>query len=599
MTKMVLTRSILAGPWRRNLAIEYRGLLLMLLLLCAGPAQALKLDVRVSGLEGEQEKNVLALLAIYQEREDEKLTVPRLLALHRRAPDQIRDALAPFGLYRVEVESQLAEPAQPDGTWVADYRIAPGEPLKIGRVDYRIIGPGADNPAFPKTFPMEVGDVLLHADYDKARDEIRFIASKQGYLDAQLVQHQVLIDTHAYEAIIEIQLDTGPRYYIGDVTFDQDLLDEDLLRRYVSFEPGAVYDPELLLGLQAKLLGTEYYGKVEIVPQKDEAEDNVIPIEVKAEPNKANKYRFGLGFGTDAGPRVILEWRRRYLTRWGHKFKLELNVSQPIQSLSGDYRIPVGDPLRDYIIIRPEYKAYDTSTREGSYSTLQIAHSVLTDRGWRRTVGIDYRNEDYTLNEDDSAVVNELVPNISWSKTVTDDPIYTTDGYRLKYIIQGAVEGFGSNASYLNGSVRFKWVKGFAKDYRFITRTDLGATWADSVLDLPASRRFFAGGDGSIRGWGYDALGPDDPVTDETVGGRYLAVGSLELERRIKGDWSGAIFTDFGNAFDPEYVNKVAVGAGVGIRWRSPIGQVRVDVAYAINKDDPGARLHFVLGPDL
>jgi translocation and assembly module TamA len=555
--------------------------------------------VRVTGLEGEWEQNALALLGIYQEREDEALTVPRLRALHRRAPDQIRDALAPFGLYRVEVQADLQEPPTPEGAWIAEYRVSPGEPVKIGRVDYGITGPGADDPAFPKTFPMKPGDVLLHADYERARDQIRSIASKQGYLDAELVQHQVLIDPIAYEAIIALHLETGPRYFLGEVSFHQDLLEEDLLRRYLDFEPGAAYDPEILLRLQARLLGTEYYSKVEIVPQKDQAQDNVIPILVKAERNKANKYRFGLGYGTDTGPRAILEWRRRYLTRWGHKLKLELNVSEPIQSLTADYRIPVGNPVRDYIIIRPELTAYDTATRQGDVATVQVAHSVVTDGGWRRTAGVDYSYENYTLNEDDSDAINELVPNISWSKTVADDPIYTTDGYRLKYVIQGAVEGLISEASYLKGSVRFKWIRGFAEDYRFITRTDLGVTWADSVLDLPASRRFFAGGDNSVRGWGYDALSAVDPETDESVGGRYLAVGSLELERRIKGDWSGAVFTDFGNAFDPDYENKVAVGAGLGVRWRSPIGQIRVDVAYAINRDDPGARLHILLGPDL
>jgi translocation and assembly module TamA len=446
---------------------------------------------------------------------------------------------------------------------------------------------------------MAPGDVLLHADYEKARDEIRGIASREGYLDAALVRHDVLIDMVRYEAIIELHLDTGPRYYIGEVSFTQDLLDEELLSRYVTFEPGAVYNPELLLGLQARLLGTEYYGKVEIVPHKDKARDNVIPIEVVAAPNKANKYRFGLGLGTDTGPRATLEWRRRYLTKGGHKFKLELSVSEPIQSLTGDYRIPVGDPIRDYIQIRPDITFYDTATRQGDVYQVQFAHSVVTDRGWRRTMGIDYRYESYKLNEEDSDDTNELVPNISWSKTVTDDPIYTTDGYRLKYVLQGAVEGLISSASYLSGSVRFKWIRGFADDYRFITRTDLGATWADDVLDLPASRRFFAGGDNSVRGWGYDTLGPLDPKTGDVVGGRYLAVGSLELERRIKGDWSGAVFTDFGNAFDPDYDNDMKVGAGVGVRWRSPIGQIRLDLAFALTKDDKGARVHFTIGPDL
>jgi translocation and assembly module TamA len=587
-------------PSGSGFCLFLRSLLALVSLLLAQQAYALKLDVQVRGLEGEYEKNVLALLGIYQEREDKKLLPLRLQALHRRAPDQIREALAPFGLYRVEVEDSLTAPASEDGTWVASYRVSPGEPVRVGSVDYRITGPGADDPVFPKRFPMKVGDVLLHSEYDKAKEEIRYIAAQQGYLDYGMMRHRVLIDMDAYAAIIEFLLETGHRYYLGDVTFTQDLLDDDYLDKFVTFEPGEPYDPETLLALQGKLIGMEYYEKVEIVPHKDEAgEDRTVPIEVVATPNKANKYRFGLGFATDVGPRVTLEWRRRYLTRRGHKFKLEASISQAIQVLRADYRIPIGNPLRDYITIRPDIRSYDTASRQGDSQSVQVAHSVVTPRGWRRTAGIDYRIEQYEVSTDDAESINELVPNITWSKTVTDDPIYTTDGYRLKYALLGAVEGLISPASYLSGSVRFKWIKSFFEDYRFITRTDLAATWADSVFDLPASRRYFAGGDNSIRGWALDVLGPNNPFNNDAVGGRYLAVGSLELERRIKGNWSGAVFTDFGNAFDPDFTREVKVGAGVGLRWRSPIGQVRMDVAFALSKEGNPARLHLVIGPDL
>lgn len=590
-----------AVPSRAPFPPFLRSLLTLLILIAAQQAQALKLDVKVTGLEGEYEKNVLALLGVYHEREDQNLSTSRLDALHRRAPDQIREALAPFGLYRVKIEDSLTRPATEDGTWVASYRVVPGEPVRVGSVDYSITGPGANDPAIPKQFPMKVGDVLLHANYDKAKTEIRDVVLQQGHLDFEMLRHRVLIDLEAYQASIELHLDTGPRYYLGDVTFTQDLFDDRFLEKFVTFKPGDPYDRDTLLALQGKLIGTEYFEKVSIETHKDDAgDDRVIPIDIVATPNKANKFRFGLGYATDVGPRVTLEWHRRYLTRWGHNFRLEAGISQVVQVLKADYRIPIGNPVRDYITIRPDVRAFDTASRKGNSQSLQVAHSVVTPRGWRRTAGIDYRIEHYEIGTQEDESVYELVPNITWSETVADDPIYTTDGYRLKYAILGTVEGLISPASYLSGSVRFKWIKSFFEDYRFITRTDLGATWADSVYDLPASRRFFAGGDNSIRGWGLDVLGPNDPVTNETVGGRFLAVGSLELERRIKGDWSGAVFTDFGNAFDPDFSRDIEVGAGVGVRWKSPIGQIRVDVAFAPTKEDnPNARLIVVVGPDL
>ena len=578
------------------------------LLLAFTDAFALKLDVSVDGLEGKWQENVLALLAIYQEREDETLTAPRLKVLHRLAPEQIRQALAPFGLYRVQVTDSLTPPAQDGGPWHAQYRVDPGEPIKIGVVNYSVTGPGAENPAFPQSFPMKVGDVLLHADYEKAKGDITYAASQDGYLDFELVRHQVLIDPVAYEAIIEFHIDTGKQYFIGDVRFKQvpEFLNDEFLHRYVKVEPGAVYDPDILIGLQSRLLGTEYFEKVEMVPLKGEANDtSVIPIEVVTYRNKANKFRVGIGYATDVGPRLTLDWRRRYLGRNGHKFRLELSIAQAVQELSGDYRIPVGNLLTDYLTIQPQFQSYDTATRVGDLAQVQMAYSVVTPGGWRRTAGIDYRYEEYTLNDVDADTTNELVPNISWAKTVADDPIYTTKGYRIKYTILGAVEGLVSQASYISGLIKFKYVRQFMKDYRFITRTELGATYADSVEDLPASRRFYAGGDSSIRGWGIEALGPNNEL-DQTVGGRYLAVGSLELERRIKGDWSGAVFTDFGNAFDPDYPREWQQSVGVGLRWKSPLGQVRMDVAFALTKGDeettyglPPARLHLVIGPDL
>lgn len=581
--------------------VLFCGLLALFLSFRAVCAFALTLDVKVEGLKGEWEKNVLALLAIYQERGDKELTEERVQALHRHAPDQIREALAPFGLYRVEVSDSLTPPSQPEGTWIASYRVVPGDAVRVGSVNYRIDGPGEDDPAFPTAFPMKVGDVLLHSDYEKARSEISYIAGQQGYLDAQLVRHRVLIDMESYQAMIEFHLDTGPRYYLGEVTFTQDLLADEYLEKFVAFEPGAVYDQERLLSLQATLLGMEYFKQVEIVPHKENAgDDRIVPIEVVATPNKANKFRFGLGYATDVGPRTTLEWRRRYVTRWGHRFKLELGVSQALQYLEGQYRIPIGDPTRDYVTIEPRFESYDTSSRQGVLYALQVGHSVVTPGGWRRTAGVDYRYEDSGVADEDSEATNELVPNISWAKTVTDDPIYTRDGYRIRFTLLGTVEGLVSPTSYLSGTLRLKWIKSFWDDYRLITRADLGATWADSLYDLPASRRFFAGGDNSIRGWAFDVLGPNDPVTNEALGGRYLAVGSLELERKIKGDWSAAVFSDFGNAFDPDFQRDVEVGAGLGLRWLSPIGQIRMDLAFALTKDDPpNPRLHLVIGPDL
>lgn len=588
-------------------AIQRRGALFGLLLLAslAPPVSALSLDVQVKGLKGRERSNVLALLDIAQEDDARDLSVARLRALHGRAPEQIRAALAPFGYYQVRIDEQLIEPPSPDGRWIARYQVDPGAPTRISALDYRILGPGAGNSAFPETFTLGVGDVLLHQDYEQGKSSLRQIASSQGYLDYQLTRREVLVDPLANSARLTLHLDTGPRYFIGEVRFRQDLLDDDLLQRYVSIAPGDVYNPDRLIALQSRLLGTEYFSEVEIRPDKTHAAaDGRVPVEVVATPNAANKYRLGLGYATDVGPRFSLDWNRRYLNRRGHRFHAELSAAPALSYWTLDYRIPVGDPVRDYLVIKPQSAYYDTAIRQGWEHSLQIAHSSLTERGWRRTIGLDYRSEDMALDTDAPGQTHELVPNISWSKTRADDPISTNRGYRIKYSLLGAADGVLSETSYLSALMQFKWVRRFAEDYRLIARTDLGATLADDLASLPASRRFYAGGDHSIRGWGFEALGPTDRATDDTVGGRYLAVASLELERRIHKTWSAALFTDLGNAFDPDYDQRIAQSAGLGLRWASPIGQVRLDLAFALTKDAaddslPPARLHIVIGPDL
>ncbi|WP_462320294.1 autotransporter assembly complex protein TamA [Halochromatium sp.] len=576
------------------------GVALLLMLLSPAGAKALKLEVKVSGLEGQYESNVLALLGLYQERGDTEMSVPRLRALYRRAPEQIRDALAPFGLYRVEIESSLTQPETEEGPWVATFKIDPGNPVKISQIDYLITGPGADNPRFPKQFPMKVGDPLIHADYEKAKSSILNIASEEGYIQASLVRHLVLVDPVAYDAIVEFHLETGERFYLGQVRFEQDLLDDDFLQKFVTFKPGVIYNPELLLELQGRLIGAEYFEDVEIRPLEDEAGvDRQVPIEVIATRNKANVYRVGVGFGTDVGPRFNLDYRRRYIGRRGHNLKAELEVSQLEQSLVAEYRIPIRNPSRDFIQIRPEIYAFDTDSREGDLFKLGVAQSVQTKHGWRRVMGLDYRYEDFSVANDDDGSFNGLVPNISWSKVVADDPINTKNGYRINTYLQGTSENLLSSSSWLSGQLNYKVIKSLGEKMRFIGRTNLGAIWASGIEEVPASQRFFAGGDNSIRGWAFDVLGPDDPVTNETVGGRFLAVGSLELEHQIVGKWGGAVFTDFGNAFDPDYQEEWEQSVGLGIRYSTPIGPVRIDLAYALTKDPAGFRLHFALGPDL
>jgi translocation and assembly module TamA len=155
----------------------------------------------------------------------------------------------------------------------------------------------------------------------------------------------------------------------------------------------------------------------------------------------------------------------------------------------------------------------------------------------------------------------------------------------------------GSTISLLQGRANAKLIHGLGTG-RLILRGEAGATAGAGVEELPSSLRFFAGGDTSVRGFGFQQLGPVDD-DGNLIGGRYLLVGSVEYDHPIGGGkWGVAIFIDLGNAFNDFNDYELKGGGGVGLRWRSPVGPLRLDLAHAPDSND-NFRIHFTMGPDL
>ncbi|MED5510548.1 MAG: BamA/TamA family outer membrane protein, partial [Pseudomonadota bacterium] len=178
-----------------------------------------------------------------------------------------------------------------------------------------------------------------------------------------------------------------------------------------------------------------------------------------------------------------------------------------------------------------------------------------------------------------------------------DNTLYTRHGGRLSLSLSGASEALLSDVTFGQVVLRGKYIRSIGENSRIITRAAVGATEVNDFEQLPSSLRFFAGGDNSIRGFDYQSLGPEGD-DGEVEGGRYLAVGSLEYENMFLGDWGGAVFTDFGNAYN-SFSDPIEYSVGVGVRWRSPVGLIRVDLAKALSDTDESIALHIVIGPDL
>ncbi len=552
------------------------------------------LRVELRGVEGELKDNVLALLTVQRERETEGLSEGHIRRYFQRGAKEIRQALEPFGYYAVRVESHLEQSGE---DWIAHFFVVPGEPLRFATVEMRLRGAGAQDATLLKLIKkseLKPGVVARHSVYETAKSRLQKQAFENGYLDAQYTVHELRIDTVAQTAAAILELDTGSQFYFGPIGFNYVGLDDDLLRRYVDFKAGEPFSNRRLLELQRALEDSDYFEQVDVEASREQAVGNAVPINVELTARKRHKYTAGLGFGTDTGARGLLGWEHRRINRFGHRMKAEIRASQIGQDLTLNYSLPLKNPRTDRLDFTAAVQEEDTDTVESSLQ--KIAVGRIVKRGlWRETLSLSYERESYEVGLTDETT-SLLIPGISYAQVRADNRLIAGYGRRLQYDLRGAAEPLLSDTSFVQAEVQAKWIRSIGKSGRWIGRLEGGTTWVDDFELLPVSARFFAGGDQSVRGYGFQELGPLD-ASGEVVGGKHTVLASLEYEQRLFGNWGVAVFVDSGGAFNA-FAEGIETGAGIGLRWASPIGMVRVDVAAAVSQDN-ALRLHFTLGPDL
>lgn len=576
---------------------KHQWLLFLLICLYTNALFAqINLSVEIKGVDKAMETNVRLFLSIEQQKNHPLLSEGRVHHLHKKAPQEIAKALQPFGYYRTEVASELVQ--LPENQWQANYTINPGPPLPVADFNLTLSKELNDDPEFQllsNNISLHKGDTFNHLQYEEIKSDLAKLASERGYFNAHFVEHRVEINLKTYDARIYLNYDGGSRYHFGDVVLEQNILEPDLLQRYIPFKVGAPYTLIEMIDLQQALNDSDYFNNVEVSPEPLQVGSTAIPIKVKLTPRKSHRYGVGLGYGTDTGARAKVGWDMPRLNESGHRLNTEAKVSEIGYSVGAQYRVPVLNPRTDQIIYSTGVVNEKTATSDSTIST--IGASLNRSVGfWRQSIALNYQQEEFIVAAD-QGLSKLLMPSINLSRTWGRNIIYTLDGLRFDIGLRGADEKFLSDNSFMQLQGGLKAITSLGQSNRLIARGRLGTTWTDDFHQLPSSVRFFAGGAQSVRGYSYQSLGPIDN-TGKVVGGKHLMIGSLEFEHSLNDKWGAAIFYDAGNAFD--YIDdKLEHGAGFGIRWKSPIGPVRFDFASAVSLPDKPWRLHINIGPDL
>ena len=567
-----------------------------LVLMTAAQGVSAQLDLDIRNGDASIETNVRAHLRLLTEDCDSpQWRVRRFFA---GADGDVRRALRALGYYRPEIDSRLHFD---DACWEATVTIDVGVRTRIRNRDITLIGAAQSDPAFASLIaelPLAPGEPLDHAAYESIKSRLRALAGRRGYLDFVFERQELRVYPDDAAADIVLHADSGDRYRIGEVRFGPHPLSDDLVRRLARLKPGDEFDSSSLVDMDRHLSNSGYFRNVEVRPDREGADDGLVPVDVLFDPAPRHAWRAGIGYSTDTLWRVSFGYDNRYLNPRGHRLESGFRLGPVESGAKVEYLVPGADPHVDNYSVGGRLLREDNDGRTSDSVSL-IGRHVHKRGPWTETRFIDFLNERSEVS--DSVSRDTLVmPGIAWDRVHTDNLLRPERGYRINLEIRGSHDDFLSTVTMMQLRAGVKGLYRLPGAGRFVSRVQLGMTVGDDATDLPLSLRFFAGGDNSVRGYSYQSLGPEDD-NGKVVGGRQAFTASIEYEHPVRGDdWWLAGFVDAGNAFD-DFGSDVdlKVGYGIGLRWFSPIGRVRLDVGIPEDDSHDDWRIHFALGTEL
>lgn len=583
--------------------------LALCLLLPALPAAALELrGVEVRGLQDEAElANVRAALSLValDERQRADLGEGRLDYLLRQVPGDVALGLEPFGYYDTEAVAEVVRDGEAVTVIVT---VRPGEPVRVDQREIQVTGEAAADEEITRRLRWlrpRKGQPLRHDLYEASKATVDAMLRERGYFDARLPVHRIEVNRGEGQADIFLTWESGERYALGEASFSGHPFREGLLEKLVDWEPGDPYEQSAVVDLQQRLSALDYFAGIDVRAEPVES-STTVPVDVRLTPAKRNVYSAGLRYSTDKGAGVTGGLERRWVNDRGHKLVSAIELAQRGNEANVAYRIPAFAWLEGWYTASASLRQDPLDFIDSE--VLEVVGSRSGQLGdWTLVAGMHFRRERFDDPATGSALAYSTLvyPQLSATWREADDPLYPRRGHSLHVELRGGVTGIGSDIDFLQARAEANWVRSLGWRNRILLRAELGTTVTDDFNQFPPLLRFYAGGDQSVRGYGYREIGEHVVGFDNRnyiIGGKHLVVASVEFERMFTREWGGAVFVDAGDAFDDFDADsfEMQLGVGVGVRWRSPVGPVRLDIAHGLGDDARNAvRLHLSIGPDL
>ncbi len=494
------------------------------------------------------------------------------------------------------------------GCWVLMIDAKPESTVKVEQVSITIKGEGSELAIFQalrKKPPYQVGDVFVSQAYEDFKAKLKSIATRLGFFDATLERHQISVDPEKNTARIELAFSTGKRYRLGEISVKQDILDKKHQARYIHLKKGDAFDSTQLIQQQRLLENSQYYKNVEVKAGYQQAKNGVIPISIVAPRRKRYTYKGAIGYATDDGVYIETGVDTHWLNDKGHQLNVTTRFSAKDPAFTMKYKVPLWEPEHEYATVSSSWKRSDNDDIRGTALELGFSYHRRNDSGWEQIGSLTYLDEETEIDGDDPISSQLTLLGINMNKTQRDDALFPTKGWRLKADLKGAAEGVISDQSLLQAEVTGKFLHTLgdadkeddAQAGKIILQGGIGTTFIGEFDEMPKSLRFFAGGQNSVRGYSFESLGETDTDGD-VVGGKHKLTMSIEYEHPVMENISAAVFVDAGNAFNSIDDFTLEAGYGMGVRYKSPLGPIRIDLAVP-EDNTSDVNLYFSLGPDL
>ena len=540
------------------------------------------------------------LVGRWQMREDyESIQFEGLVA---RLRDEVRAILQADGYFRAAITVE----AKPDAVKVA---VEPGPQSTVAETSLRITGPAREDKetaAEIQGIPgLAQGTPFRAEAWQSGKRELIDLLNRQGYLRADVVSSEARVDVARGTVSLDLVIESGPRVAFGDLNIEGlQRYDRRIIEDLRTFKPGEPYRDAKLQSFQTRLRGAGYFSSVSALPdllalQQDPAADRVRIQVVVAELTR-RRVVLGLGYSTDEGPRGQVGFEHRDLLGANLQLESAMVLSAKQQRAFAHFRTPYDENNR-FIGFGQRIE------REDIENLVTLRSNTYAGFGKREGVIESFTSLQYQIERERIAGAagfpeeensqSALVLGKSWNLRRLDSTLAPREGYAISAQISGARKGVLTDRSFLRLHTRATRFQPLPKDTMFENGTlvglvELGVVSASSREDIPSENLFRTGGVQTIRGYPYQSLGVRRG--DAVVGGRYLALASLEYQHRITEQYAAAVFVDYGNAGDSRSEFDPVAGYGIGLRWRTPVGPVNLDVAYgqALSR----YRVHFSIG---